>query len=84
MLEASVYITIKKTISDPQGLAIKHALNSLHYPEVEEARVGKVIQLKLNTKSRKTTKERVEKMCRKLLANTVIEEYRFEIKKDIR
>jgi len=80
MIEANVYITLKKTVSDPQGLAIKHALDSLHYKEIAEVRVGKLIMLHLNTKSRKEAREKIDKMCKKLLANPVIEDYCFDVK----
>lgn len=80
MIEANVYITLKKTVSDPQGLAIKHALDSLRYKEIDRVRVGKLIILHLNTKSRKEAREKIDKMCKKLLANPVIEDYRFDVK----
>lgn len=80
MMEANVYITPKPTVADPQGLAIKHALDSLHYKEIAEVRVGKLITLRFNAKSRKEARERIDKMCKKLLANPVIEDYRFDVK----
>ncbi|MFA5349775.1 MAG: phosphoribosylformylglycinamidine synthase subunit PurS [Candidatus Omnitrophota bacterium] len=80
MLEANIYITLKKTVSDPQGLAIKHALHSIHYDEVDKIRVGKIITLKLNIKSKDKAKERIGKMCSKLLANPIVEDYRVKIK----
>ena len=79
MLEASIFITLKETVSDPQGLTIKHALHSLGYKEVEEARFGKLLKIKLNLKDKKEAKIRIEQMCKKLLANPIIEEYSFEI-----
>jgi len=80
MIEANVYITLKKTVSDPQGLAIKHALDSLRYKEIAEVRVGKLITLRLNVKKRKEAMEKIDKMCKKLLANPVIEDYCFDVK----
>ena len=80
MIEANVYITLKKTVSDPQGLAIKHALDSLRYKEIDRVRVGKLITLHLNTKSRKEARGRIDNMCKKLLANPIIEDYRFDVK----
>jgi phosphoribosylformylglycinamidine synthase len=80
MLEASIYIILKKTVSDPQGLTIKHALHSLRYKEVQEVRAGKLITVKLNLKNKKEARTRIEKMCKTLLANPIIEDYTFQIK----
>ncbi len=79
MLEAKVYITLKKTVADPQGLTIKHALESLEYNEVREARIGKLVILQLDMDDKEAAKSRVEQMCQKLLANSVIEDYTFEL-----
>ena len=80
MIEANVYVTLKKTVSDPHGLAIKHALNSLHYSEIAEVRVGKVITLRFNTENRKQAEEKIDEMCKKLLSNPVIEDYSFDVR----
>ena len=80
MLEAEVYITLKKTVADPQGLTVKHALDSLGHTEAEEVRVGKLITLKLGLGDKKEAASRLEAMCKKLLANPIIEDYRFAIK----
>ena len=80
MLEAEIYITLKKTVSDPQGLTIKHALASLNYKEVEEVRVGKLITIRLNLKNKKEAQTKLDQMCKKLLANPIIEDYSFQIK----
>jgi len=79
MLEVEIYIILKKTISDPQGLTVKHALQSLGYQNLEEVRVGKFITVKLNSKDKKEAKQRIDEMCQKLLANLVIEDYSFKI-----
>lgn len=80
MLKAEIYISLKKTIADPQGLAIKHALESLGYKETKDVRTGKLINLRLNINNQETAKKRLNEMCRKLLANPIIEDYRFQIK----
>lgn len=80
MIEANVCITLKKTVSDPQGLAIKHALTSLHYREIDEVRVGKLIILRLNAKSRRQAGKRIDDMCKRLLANPIVEDYSFDVK----
>jgi len=79
-MEAEIYITLKRTVADPQGLTIKHALNSLGYQDVEEVRMGKLITVKLNLKDKTRAEQRVDQMCKKLLANPIIEDYEFKIK----
>jgi len=79
MLEAKVYITLKKTVADPQGITIKHALESLGHKEVGQVRIGKFVTLKLKSKSKKNAEKQLNEMCKKLLANPIIEDYRFEI-----
>jgi phosphoribosylformylglycinamidine synthase len=76
---AEIYITLKKTVSDPQGLTIKHALASLNYKEVEEVRVGKLITIRLNLTNKKEAQAKLDQMCKKLLANPIIEDYKFKI-----
>lgn len=72
-----VYIKNKKGVLDPQGKTVEAALHSLGYKNVSEMRVGKYIEFRIADK--KESKKQVDEMCRKLLANPVIEEYRFEI-----
>ena len=79
MLEAEIYITLKKTVSDPQGLTIKHALESLGYKNLEGVRVGKLITIKLSSKDKKEAKQKLDGMCQKLLANPIIEDYHLKI-----
>ena len=79
MLKAEIYITLKKTVADPQGLTIKHALDSLGYKEVEEVRIGKLVTLRLNINDKKEAEQRLNEMCKKLLANPIIEDYSFKI-----
>lgn len=80
MVKAKVYITVKKSVSDPQGTTVKHALESLGFKGVSNVRMGKYIELYLNSKSKKTASTEVDRMCKKLLANPIIEEYRYEVK----
>ncbi len=74
-MKVKVHVTLKPGVLDPQGKAIEHALTGLGFAGVEGARVGKVIELEL---ADDTGDADVEAMCRKLLANTVIENYRIE------
>ncbi len=82
MLKAKVFITLKKSILDPQGSTIKRALNSMGYPEVLDVRQGKVMEIKLENVGLEKAAQLVEEMCQKLLANPVIEEYTFELLED--
>lgn len=79
MIKATVYVTIKQNVLDPQGNAVQGALHSMGFAEVAKARVGKYLELDLQTTDRAEAEARVKAMCEKLLANTVIEDYRFEL-----
>lgn len=79
MLKAKVYVTIKQSVLDPQGVAVQGALHSIGFKEVESLRVGKYMELELGTDDRAAAEERVRTMCEKLLANTVVEDYRYEL-----
>lgn len=76
---ARVYVTPKAAILDPQGKAVETSLHSLGYDEVGEVRLGKFIELKLSGSAVAAVESRIEDMCRRLLANEVIEDYRFEL-----
>jgi phosphoribosylformylglycinamidine synthase len=77
-MKARVVVTLKKSVLDPQGQAVTRALRSLGFSEVKDVRLGKIIELDLEAKDPAEAKKRVQDMCEKLLANTVIEEYRVE------
>lgn len=79
MLKATVYVTIKQSVLDVQGTAVQGALHSMGFDEVEKVRIGKYMELELNTDDVAAAEERVKAMCEKLLANTVIEDYRYEL-----
>ncbi|KGE19436.1 phosphoribosylformylglycinamidine synthase subunit PurS [Paenibacillus wynnii] len=79
MLKATVYVTIKKSVLDPQGVAVQGALRSVGFQEVESLRIGKYMEMTLDTDDRAVAEERLKEMCEKLLANTVIEDYRYEL-----
>ena len=72
---AKVLVSLKDEVLDPAGRALTERLNHLGFPEVKDAKVGKYIELYIETGDREKEKERVEDMCYKLLANTVIEEF---------
>lgn len=74
-MKARVFITLKPGVLDPQGKAIHHALNGIGFTGVQEVRAGKLIELELEDG---TSDDEIADMCRKLLANTVIENFRIE------
>lgn len=78
-MKAKIYITLKPGVLDPQGKAVQHALGSLGFAEVQDARIGKYIELKLGEVDRAKAETDLKQMCEKLLANTVIESYRYEL-----
>ncbi|KIQ94085.1 hypothetical protein LH47_01818 [Anoxybacillus thermarum] len=78
MYKVKVYVTLRENVLDPQGNAVKGALHSLSYHEVQDVRIGKFMELTL-AKSDRDIDELVKDMCEKLLANTVIEDYRYDI-----
>ncbi|WP_375596629.1 phosphoribosylformylglycinamidine synthase subunit PurS [Algihabitans albus] len=78
-MKARVHVTLKPGVLDPQGKAIEHALDTLGFSGVEEARQGKLIELDLAESDPERARAQVEEMCRKLLANTVIENYAIEL-----
>jgi phosphoribosylformylglycinamidine synthase len=79
MLRAEVFVTLKRTVADPQGLTIKHALESLGYKELKDVRIGKLVIIKLNYKNKERAQQQINQMCKKLLANLIIEDYHFRI-----
>ena len=78
-MKAKVHITLKPGVLDPQGKAIAHALESLGFDDVNGVRQGKYIELDLGDADAANAEARVKDMCEKLLANTVIENYRVDI-----
>tara|TARA_Y100000588_G_C13489094_1_gene600205 strand:- start:237 stop:479 length:243 start_codon:yes stop_codon:yes gene_type:complete len=78
-VKISVHITLKNGVLDPQGKAISNALGSLGFSGVNEVRQGKFIELDITENDPEKAKSLAEDMCRKLLANTVIEDYRIDL-----
>ncbi|MBI3252582.1 MAG: phosphoribosylformylglycinamidine synthase subunit PurS [Candidatus Omnitrophica bacterium] len=78
-MKAKIYVTLKKSVLDPQGKAVGQALSSMGFGGVRDVRMGKYIELEMNGADRAGTEKNIKAMCEKLLANTVIEEYRWEI-----
>ncbi len=76
-----VTITLRTSILDPQGKAVHHAVESLGMKQVRDVRMGKYVELKLEAAGEAEARSATEEMCRKLLANPVMEDFRFEIEK---
>lgn len=78
-MKAKVYVTIKENVLDPQGNAVQGALHTMGFDEVGKVRIGKFLEVELDTADRNFAEQRLIAMCEKLLANTVIEDYRYEL-----
>lgn len=78
-MKAKIHVTLKQGILDPQGKAIEHALDSLGFKNTMNMRVGKYMEVDVNEPDKSKAESQVKAMCEKLLANTVIEEYRYEL-----
>ena len=78
MYKVKVFVTLRESVLDPQGKAVTQSLHSLSYPEVAEVRIGKYMELTIE-KSDRDINQVVEEICSKLLANPVIEDYRYEL-----
>ncbi len=76
---ARVYVSLKPTVNDPQGLTIADGLRSLGFAEVEGVRAGKYIEIRLTADSAEAASARIDTMCDQLLANPIIERYRFDV-----
>ena len=78
-MKAKIHVTFKEGVLDPQGKAVRNALGSLGFEGVDSVRQGKFIELELAETDAARAKARLDEMCRKLLANTVIENYSIEL-----
>jgi phosphoribosylformylglycinamidine synthase PurS subunit len=81
MFLSRIRITLRKSILDPQGKAIQHAIGTLGVQGVKDVRMGKYIELTLDGASEAEAKSATEEVCRKLLANPVMEDYQYDIEK---
>jgi len=79
LMVARVFVTLKPGVLDPAGKAVEQGLHSLGFEEVSGVRLGKYLEFKLAETDPAKARSRVEQMCRKLLANTVVENYRVEL-----
>ena len=79
MYLARVYVTLKPTVNDPQGRTILGGLRSLGFDGAADVRAGKYLEIRLEAAARSEAEAMVDEMCRRLLANPVIESYRYDV-----
>ncbi len=79
MMKARIYVTLKSGILDPQGRTIRHSLETLGFSTVNDVRVGKFLEIELDEQDPAQAEAQLKAMCDKLLANPVIEQYRYEL-----
>lgn len=77
---AQIYVTLRPSVLDPAGTAVKSGLEHMGYDHVDQVRIGKYIELTLSAEDEATASQQLDRICDQLLANPVIENYRFELK----
>ncbi len=77
--QAHIYVTLRASVLDPAGTAVQSGLSHMGYDNVEQVRIGKYIELTLSAVDENTAREQLDRMCDQLLANPVIENYRFDL-----
>ena len=78
-MKAKIIVMPKKTVLDPQGKTIKHALESMSFSGIKDVRVGKFIEIELEGGNKAELQKKIDEACHGLLSNPVIEEYSFEV-----
>ena len=76
---AKIFVTLKPAVSDPAGQTVLAALQRMGHGDAQDARIGKYLELRISGGATKDVEESVDRMCRELLSNPVIEDYRFEL-----
>ena len=79
MYLARIYVSLKPTVNDPQGLTVLSSLKQLGFDSVHDVRIGKYLEVRVDETDRSRAQETVGDMCQKLLSNPVIEEFRFDL-----
>ena len=79
MYSAKIKVTLRKSILDPQGKAVEHSIQSLGYSNIVDTRIGKYIELNINSSSDEEARLITDDVCKKLLANPVMEDYSCEV-----
>jgi phosphoribosylformylglycinamidine synthase len=77
--QARIYVTLRSSVLDPAGTAVESGLKQMGYTEVKSVRIGKYIEMQLTAADEEEALQHLDQMCDRLLANTVIENYRFEL-----
>jgi phosphoribosylformylglycinamidine synthase PurS subunit len=77
--QARIYVTLRPSVLDPAGVAVESGLKQLGYQDVEQVRIGKYIELKLAAADEDQARQQLDRICDQLLANPVIENYRFDL-----
>ncbi len=78
--QAQIYVTLRSSVLDPAGVAVQSGLKHLGYDNVDSVRIGKYVELNLSADSEAAAQDQLNQVCDQLLANPVIENYRFELK----
>jgi len=79
MFQAKVYVILKESILDPQGTAVENVLSHLDYKQIQNVRIGKMIQLDIDESDKAMAEQNIKEICEKILTNPVIENYTYEI-----
>lgn len=79
MFKATIFVTLKESVLDPQGVAVKGSLHTKGYQEVTDVRIGKRLEVSFDAGSQTDAEKTVTEMCEKLFANPVIENFQFEL-----
>ena len=79
LMKAKIIVMPKKTVLDPQGKTVKHALESMHFTGIKDVRIGKFMEIELEGGNKAELQKQIDEACHKLLSNPVIEDYEFEI-----
>ena len=79
MIKAKIFVTLKKGVSDPQGLTVHNALKTMQYNNISDVRIGKYIEVSLDAEDKEEANSQVKAICEKLLVNPIIEQYRYTL-----
>ena len=79
-MKISIIVTLKKAVLDPQGKVIKETLNNMNFKGIDEVRQGKYFEIEIDEKDTEKARKIIEEVCKKLLTNTVIEDYKINLK----
>ena len=79
MFRSSITVTLRRSILDPQGKAVEHAIHSMGHASVSGVRIGKQVELSIDAKSKAEAERLTDEVCKKLLANPVMEDYTYHV-----